>query len=357
MVADEVYYATQYLKGTLCLPWTSLWVGRGRDLDGDGDVEPLYFFRRFPAVSGALQCWCMAKRALVHKGGVVISNVQMDSPSRFLGTPISNEDRALQAMADFYLGLARFLEGPGVDGKENMAFTTGTLERSPVLRILGEDENFAISRAVIDDPSHPFPNLSEYLSEDYGDGVSTFPPGVDLSFDTYRPVYEELFDLAGPMNASIQGLPDEHESWLPHGMYRHWDGSNTLALLIANPWGARHVVLPKKVSTMPPAGNLPSRPMNPFTFDFLDPLSSPTSNTYSYEFDFDPTQYEIGAGEDYQVERRTYDLAGTLLATDALGTFRHADVPGHAGGVPLPVVLLHGRAVTVGAQRLRAFRS
>ena len=149
-----------------------------------------------------------------------------------------------------------------------------------------------------------------------GDGVTTFPPGLDLTFDTYRPLYEELFDLPGPANAAIQGLPEEHESWLPHGMYRHWNGTHTLALFLANPWGVRHAILPRKVSTMPPTLPPPTRPMNPFTFDFLDPQSSPTSNTYDYEFDFDPTDYGIGAGASYSVERRTYDLSCAARGLD-----------------------------------------
>ncbi len=73
---------------------------------------------------------------------------------------------------------------------------------------------------------------------------------------------------------------------------------------------------------MPPTVPPPSRPMNPFTFDFLDPTSSPSANTYDYEFDFDPTDYDIDPGASYEVERRTYDLSGTVLATDALGTFQ-----------------------------------
>ncbi len=320
MVADEVRFASQYSRSTLSLPWTVIFPVGGRDLDGDGVREPRPFFRKFPAVTGALQCWSMAKRALVHQGGVLLTNYLMAATGRFLGGS-SREDRALQAMADFYLGLGRFLQAAGQGGKTNMEFVTGTMERSPRIRILGEVERFSIARSVIEHPSRPFPNLAEYLLTSYGDDKTFFPAGVDITFDAHRPVYLELFNLTFLTPTAIQPLPDEHESWLPHGMYRHWDGSDTLALLIANPWGVPHILVERHARHVPPTP-FPSRPMNPFTFDYLDPQASPTDNTYSYEFTFDPADYGIDPTDSIVVERRTYDLSGALVSAEPLGTFQ-----------------------------------
>ena len=90
------------------------------------------------------------------------------------------------------------------------------------------------------------------------------------------------------------------------------------ARLDSNPWGVPHLIA-SKVRHVPPVGS-PTRPMNPFTFDFLAPEASPAANTYSYEFTFEPARYGIGPAQDLLVERRTYDLSGMLVSTESLGT-------------------------------------
>lgn len=325
MVADELRYMTHYPRTALALPFT----------DAQAQTRPK-FFEEYPAVPAALQCWNLAKRTLTHQGSIALDRAFKVDDSFFDPQPAgaTEEERrdslAVRTMVEFYRGLARFLQAPTPHGGTNMAYLTGSMERNVELEILGEgglpiEETFYLRAG-------DYSTLSAWLT---GDGPTCayptegFPPPVaeglpgwssddiKLDFSKYRPVDSVLWfaenNANGQATDMYRKVPEERESWLPHGVYRHAEAEGAatqrLAVLVANPWGVWHYVLPE----------MQIKTMNPFTFDHSDPLSSPPT-AYDFSFAFDPAAHGL-ADAPFMLVVKRFDWTGTELSSSAPATF------------------------------------
>jgi hypothetical protein len=289
-VADHVKLGSVYHGDTLAMPYTGLDVrGAARDR----------YFESFPAVSGAIAAWSQAVRALARRGMVFVG-LHEDEDLGVMETPADDPaERARADLVTFVRRLVAFLQGPGVP------FHSGTLVRPPDVTVTNEVERFVL-------PLAPFPKLSAHLT----------PLGfTNVDFAVYSPV-----------NCSLQGVgrewfftttPEEKPTFLPGGMYRAVDGR--LGWLVANPFGVNHL--------FGPVGQRSTRTLNPFTFHYATPASSP-STAYDYRVRIDPGRYAgfLKSSGTYTVEIVTYTgsgvvrrhlgpLSGILDLTDRLEPF------------------------------------
>ncbi len=235
-------------------------------------------------------------------------------------------------MIDFFIALGNFLKqsGSGMPPRNNMGYLTGSMERNVVLTIAVEE--FEIPLTVVNNTmKDPFPDLRILFSTLAGtclpNGPYIYPASGyqasnpdrrTLRLDRYRPVDSVVFRNQDYVWSTT---PQEKETWLPHGVYRYWDETGVhLALFIANPWGVIH-------RGMNSQGIFVDRPMNPFTFNFLNPPTGmPPGNNYSYTFTFDPTKYGITA--QYSVERRDFDQDGNPVGLPvSYGNFTSSFTP------------------------------
>lgn len=315
MIADDVRYATQYGETRTCaLPFVANDFVTPYMVSGCGGPPQSYdsaYFEGFPAVTGAIGAWQQAKRVLVHQSSVIFYNLWMYPPSELRKPEVQYtiEDFAASDMLEFYAGLVHFLRAPDPDGKPLMEYFAGSLERNVEVQITTPlvQEKFRIDEVTID---QHFPKLGDLLEQTQPGGsldpcTASFP-AEDIDFEKYRPGNNVAYHHGRSGYLFFPVAPEEEgtESWLPHGMYKHFSGFR-YALLICNPWGVRHVPTGTNPATAPK--------MNPFTFDYSG--AAPVSNSYSYSFEVDPAKYGFPAGFAYQYSVRTYDDTGAILST------------------------------------------
>lgn len=284
MAIDNAAYASVYFPQTLSYPYAAPY-----------EPNPIYqIFEPYPALTGALACWSMAERVLSYQSQVYLNNGAMVPIADVLNPGQDDAKNAAGDMFEYYRGLASFLLGsqpaPLVD------FHNGSLERAPVIAV-GGSSGFAIDFATIN--AH-LPGLDLLM----GPGGFNLPGPPDIDMAKHQPVRQLLGfnDFYGAIWLPV--VPEVDPTYLPNGMYRHHDGES-LALLISNPWGVEHLNETTGDRT----------PVNPFTFDYAAPTSSP-STAYAYSFSFDPADY-AGFPGSYEVGLAVYDVDGQLVQQSA----------------------------------------
>jgi hypothetical protein len=287
MAIDNALYSSVYSPKTLSMPYTAEYAAPPPAVQG------LDFFEPFPAMTGALACWSMAERVLSYQSVVFLNNERM-VPLDDVNTPGSNPGKnAASDMFRYYRGLEDFLTGTQPTALSD--YHRGSLERSPEITIDGVSQTFILDATTID---------AELLNFSAAFGVGGFnvPGGTrDLDWAKFQPL-RQLMGLNAAAGAIWMPVaPEVDPNYLPSGMYRHHDGES-LAFLVTNPWGVEHV---------DDQGVDPDVPMNPFTFDYGTPTSSP-SNNYTYRFTFDPADYD-GFPSTYDATLAVYDTDGQAI--------------------------------------------
>jgi hypothetical protein len=319
MVADDVVYASQYDTEPCSMPFIS----NSNELQCPSVTSVARdYFEYFPSVTASLQAWGQAKRVLMHQSSVLFFNEEM-LDAGLLNNPSTGGTAAERAtayaasdMMEYYRALCDFLAGTSPDGHPIAEYFRGALERNVAVDILSHTETFVLDGDVnvSTGPDVPaFPKLVMGLDA-FGTCSLTpsYPDGYDIDLSKYRPFYAPLFDHKARSNTIAPVAPEQQETWLPHGVYRHSSGSS-FALLMSNPW------LPRHIPSGTPGTSDPR--MNPFTFDYSG--ATTVSNTYAYQFTIDSNDYGAGAYT-YYIKRRVYDINGSYTTLSTLGPYTNS---------------------------------
>ena len=279
--ADNMRIGDVYFQPTLSLPYTSAmsypWFAYVSDAD---EMQALWLFEPFPAITGALSCWGMAKRVLSRQGTLLLSDNLMVEANRLQSPGTDPANLAAVDMLTYYKSIFRFLST-----KPHMDYHTGSIVRPPKIELTNATESFRLSAAHL-------PRLAAAMR--FSPSLN-YSETMELNWEEFRPLNSYLGRTNTYGNIWLPTAPDDSllQSWLPHGMYRHHDGTS-LAFFVSNPWGVQH---------RNAAGEAVS-PMNPFDFDFSSPNKA-VATTYSFKFTFDPADY-TGFTHCFTVNRSRY---------------------------------------------------
>ena len=276
--ADNMRIGDVYSQPTLSLPYTSAmshpWFVNTSDASA---LQALWLFEPFPAVTGALSCWSMAKRVLARQGTLLLSDNMMVEIDRLQSPGTNPANLAAIDMISFYKAIYRFLRT-----KPHMEYHTGSIVRPPKIILTNATESFRLSAVNL-------PQLAAAMD------FLNYSETMEVNWEEFHPLNAYLGRTETYGTIWLPAAPEDPliQSWLPHGMYMHHDGSS-LALFISNPWGVQH---------RNTAGEAVS-PMNPFDFDFSSPHEA-AKTTYSFKFTFDPADY-TGFPHCFSIKRASY---------------------------------------------------
>eukprot|EP01043_Picozoa_sp_COSAG02_P015972 COSAG02_NODE_693_length_18428_cov_268.516722_9_plen_1031_part_00 len=262
--ADNMRIGDMYSQPTLSLPYTSAmshpWFVNISDTSA---LQALWLFEPFPAITGALSCWSMAKRVLARQGTLLLSDNMMVEIDRLQSPGTDPASLAAIDMTNFYKAIYRFLRT-----KPHMEYHTGSIVRPPRVDLTNATESFRLSAAHL-------PQLAAAMK------LVNYSETMEINWEEFHPLNDYVGRTETYGTIWLPTAPEDPliQSWLPHGMYRHHDGIS-LALFISNPWGVRHRNTAGKVVAS----------MNPFGFNFSSPHES-VATTYSFKFTFDPADY------------------------------------------------------------------